>query len=139
MDARTTLDAPSRDARRFGLLAVPAGLAGAALLVGLRTGSAAPALVAAPLAALSAAVAWLAPAALRPLHRAARRGAEAVSRGVAWVLLAAVYFTAFAVASLVARAVGYDAMRRRLDRAAPSYWVPRAPDPDSPERWFDAH
>lgn len=139
MEDRTAIDGQSRGARRFGLVAVPGALAGAALLVWVRTGSAALAPAAALLAAISMATAWLAPAALRPIHRAASRGAEAVSWILAWLVLAAVYFTAFAAAGLVARAVGYDAMRRRLDRAAPSYWVPRAPGPDSLERYFDSH
>jgi hypothetical protein len=40
-------------------------------------------------------------------------------------LLAAIYFAMLTPIGLLMRAVGYDAMNRRIDRQAPSYWTAR--------------
>jgi hypothetical protein len=58
---------------------------------------------------------------------------------VGWIvshaLLAAVYYGLVTPIGLILRACGRDPLRRRFDRAAPSYWQPRPPEP-APERYF---
>ena len=128
-----------RAARRFGLLALPLPLAGAALALRARTGSDLPVLLAAAAAIGSAALAWRAPARLVPVHRVAARAGRAAAAIATGLLLGAVYFTAFTAAAIVSRLVGYDAMGRRRDPSARSYWVARPPAPEALERWFEQH
>ncbi|MBN1507447.1 MAG: hypothetical protein JW955_11405 [Sedimentisphaerales bacterium] len=46
---------------------------------------------------------------------------------VSFVLLAAFYFLLLTPLALVFRLIGRDALHRRLDRTADSYWIPRKP------------
>jgi hypothetical protein len=54
---------------------------------------------------------------------------------VSLLLLAAFYFLLLTPLAFVFRLTGRDALRRRLDAGAESYWVPR-PTGDDPERYF---
>lgn len=128
-----------RAARRFGLLGLPLPLAGAALALRARTGADLPLLIAAVAALGSAALAWRAPARLVPVHRTAARAGRAAASAATRLLLGAVYFTAFTAVAIVARLLGYDAMGRRREPPARSYWVARPPAPEALERWFEQH
>lgn len=54
---------------------------------------------------------------------------------VSTVLLAAVYYLVVTPIGLLARLLGYDAMRRKFDPAAESYWIER-PEPPPVARYF---
>ena len=54
---------------------------------------------------------------------------------VSLLLLAAFYFLLLTPLAFVFRLTGRDALRRRLDAGAESYWVPH-PTGDDPERYF---
>jgi hypothetical protein len=58
---------------------------------------------------------------------------------MAHVILTLFFFLVITPIGLVARCVGKDFLSLKLDRAAPSYWIPREPKPKSPadyERQF---
>lgn len=46
---------------------------------------------------------------------------------LSWTLLALIYYVMFTLVGLIFRLIGRDAMRRRLDPAAVSYWIDRGP------------
>ena len=50
-------------------------------------------------------------------------------------LLAAAYTLLLAPIGMVLRLAGHDALQRRIDRGATTYWQPRAPEDDT-ERYF---
>ena len=50
---------------------------------------------------------------------------------ISHVVLAAVFYVVMTPIGIVMRLAGHDPMRRRLDRAAQSYWIERANDPDA--------
>jgi len=74
------------------------------------------------------AVAW--PRALRPVHLALTAVGFVVGGLVSYVLLAAVYFGLFTPIALVFRLLGRDALCRRFDRSAETYWQTREPTSD---------
>ena len=78
-------------------------------------------------AAVVPAVGWPFPALLRWSYLAMCYLAFPVGFCVSHAVLAFVYFGAIAPIGLAMRAVGYDPLQRRFDRAAPSYWIPRGP------------
>ena len=48
---------------------------------------------------------------------------------IGWVIshliLGLLYYLVFTLMGLIMRLVGYDPLKRRFDRAAPTYWLPR--------------
>lgn len=64
---------------------------------------------------------------LEPLNRAWMAFGAALNRVVSPVVLGVIYFGVFTPAGIVMRLCGRDAMRRRFEPAAPSYWVKRDP------------
>jgi hypothetical protein len=64
---------------------------------------------------------------LTPLNRAWMRLGELMGRVVNPLVLGAIYFGIFTPVGLAMRLLGRDAMCRRFDPAAPSYWVRRDP------------
>ena len=82
-----------------------------------------PGLGAALLAIAGAAV----PGALTPLTRAWMGLAALLHRIVSPIALAVVYFGVITPYAFVMRLAGRDALRRRRDPAAASYWIERAP------------
>ncbi len=54
---------------------------------------------------------------------------------VSFILLAAFYFLLLTPVALVFRLIGRDALGRRFDAVAPSYWVPHKPSEDM-RRYF---
>ncbi len=116
------LDQRPRALRRFAWV-----VGGALLLLGawlLRRHPAAGASALAAAAALLAA-GWLAPAALRPLHRAWMGFAFASGWLVSRALLALLFFAALTPTALVARWRGKRFLERGPDPAAGTYWTQR--------------
>jgi hypothetical protein len=80
--------------------------------------------------ALSAAfllVALVVPRALRPLNRAWMAFAVLLHHVTSPIILGVVFFVLFTPVALVMRLAKRDLMRRRFDRDAKSYWIPRLP------------
>jgi hypothetical protein len=75
------------------------------------------------------------PAVRRPLYLGWMYGAMPIGWLVTHLLLGAIYFLVLTPLGLVMRLLGRDALRRRLDRAAPTCWVEHRPD-RGPERYF---
>jgi hypothetical protein len=64
---------------------------------------------------------------LTPLNRAWMSFGELLGRVVSPVVLGAMFFVVFTPVALLMRAFGRDAMYRRFEPAAKSYWVRRDP------------
>jgi hypothetical protein len=64
---------------------------------------------------------------LAPLNRAWMKFGALMNAVVSPVVLGAIFFGVFTPAGIVMRLVGRDAMARRFDPAAKSYWVKRDP------------
>jgi hypothetical protein len=64
---------------------------------------------------------------LEPLNRAWMKFGALMNAVVSPVVLGAIFFGVFTPAGFVMRLVGRDAMARRFDPAAKSYWVKRDP------------
>jgi hypothetical protein len=64
---------------------------------------------------------------LTPLNRAWMKLGELLGRVVSPVVLGVIFFAVFTPVGVIMRRCGRDAMSRRLDRAARSYWVERDP------------
>jgi hypothetical protein len=79
------------------------------------------------LAAVTAAVTLARDAWLTPLNRAWMKFGELLGRVVSPLVLGVIFFGVFAPVGAVMRLCGRDAMCRRYDPAAKSYWVKRDP------------
>jgi hypothetical protein len=75
------------------------------------------------------------PRLVRPVYL----GVMAVTFPIGWavshLVLAVAYFGVFAAVALVFRLTGRDALRRRLDPSASTYWEPKA-RPQGPRRYL---
>jgi hypothetical protein len=76
-----------------------------------------------------------APAALRPLFVGLSIVTVPIGFVVSHVLLGVVYFGLFTPVRLIQALIGRDALSRRFDRAAKTYWSPRETDV-SPARYY---
>lgn len=72
-------------------------------------------------------VALVFPRALGPLARAWLALGLALHAVVGPLVMALVYYTTVTPLGLLLRLAGKDVLRLRLDRAAPTYWIERAP------------
>ena len=88
------------------------------------------------LAALFAAVTAVRQQWLTPLNRAWMKLGELLGRVLSPIILGVIFFAVFTPVGLVMRFMGRDAMKRRWEPAAPSYWVKRDP-PGPPEDSFE--
>jgi Saxitoxin biosynthesis operon protein SxtJ len=86
-------------------------------------------------AALCGVLATAAPTMLRPLYLVLTVIGLPVGFVVGHVVMALVFFGMFTPIALVFRLMGRDALERKLDRSAASYWAPRRP-PAGPARYF---
>jgi hypothetical protein len=105
--------------------------------VGLRLHTAAlptGALIAWSIAAACAGLAIARPALLRPLHLAITVAALPIGYAVSYAALGALYFGVFLPIGLALRFAGRDALGRRRDPAAATYWQPRPAAPR--DRYF---
>lgn len=64
---------------------------------------------------------------LAPLNRAWMKFGELLGRIVSPIVLGAIFFAVFAPVGIVMRLAGRDAMARRWNPAARTYWVKREP------------
>ena len=76
-------------------------------------------------------VTLVAPGLLAPLNRAWMRLASILNTIVSPIVLGIMFFGVFAPTGIVMRLAGRDAMRRRLDPQARTYWQER--DPPGPD------
>lgn len=86
------------------------------------------------LASLTAAVTMIRPHWLAPLNRAWMKFGELLHRIVSPLVLGVIFYGVFTPVALVMRMAGRDAMKRRFEPAARTYWVerdPPGPDDDS--------
>lgn len=79
------------------------------------------------LAALTAVVTLARPLWLSPLKRAWMKLGELLHRVISPVVLGVIFFGVFTPIGWVMRLAGRDAMARRFDPNAPTYWVRRDP------------
>lgn len=86
------------------------------------------------LGTLTVLAALLRPSVLNPLNRAWMKFGAALHVVVNPIVLGAIYFLMIAPIGIAMRLAGRDALRRRLDAGARSYWIdrePPGPPPDS--------
>lgn len=84
------------------------------------------------LSALTLLITLAQPAWLTPVNRAWMKLAELLNRIVSPVVLGMIFFGLFTPVAWVIRLAGRDAMKRRFEPAAASYWLvrdPAGPDP----------
>jgi hypothetical protein len=72
---------------------------------------------------LSGLLAWLSPRTLKPAFLAATLATLPIGLVVGELLLLIVYFGVFTPVAILFRLIGRDALRRRFEPAAPSYWT----------------
>src|SRR5262245_27550000 len=118
-----------RQLRQFAGIWFPAFWLIVGLLIGLRTGAwgVAFALWGAALAIGAVGVIW--PRALRPLFVAWMCAAFPIGWLVSHVLLAAVFYLALTPLGIIARLLGRDKLKLKLDQSAASYWERRSGPP----------
>ena len=75
------------------------------------------------------------PAIARPAYLVLMAIAFPIGTVLALVCMMLLYYLVFTPIGLVLRVIGYDPMRRRLDREAESYWTERSA-PAENERYF---
>jgi len=88
------------------------------------------------IAAMLAALAWVAPARYAPVQRTLDRGLHLLLAVVTWTLLGLVYFLVFTPLRFARKLMGRDPLSRQPDPAAPSYLRPLPPGPRRFDRQF---
>jgi hypothetical protein len=79
------------------------------------------------------------PLLLRPIYRAWMTVAVIMGFVMNRVILTSLFFGLFTPMSLIARLMGKDLLKERIDKQASSYWIRRVPqkyDPKTAERMF---
>jgi hypothetical protein len=79
------------------------------------------------LAGITAAVTMVSPRWLAPLNRAWMQFGELLHRVVSPLVLGIIFYGVFTPVGLVMRIAQRDAMKRRFEPGAPTYWVERDP------------
>jgi hypothetical protein len=90
------------------------------------------------LAVVVPAVGWIVPAFMRIVYLGMAYAAFPIGMLVSVALLAVVYYLVLTPTGLLLRLWGRDAMGRRFDREAPTYWRP-AEETDDPARYFQQY
>lgn len=93
----------------------------------------------AAVAGVVAVVAIVSPRALAPFNTIWTRFGLLLSRLTNPLVMGAMYYVVLTPAGLLMRSIGKDPMRRKFDREAASYWIPReppGPKPDSMSNQF---
>jgi hypothetical protein len=75
------------------------------------------------------------PGCQRPIYVAFQYALYPLNAICSVLILAAIYYGLITVVGLCLRIGGYDPLRRKLDRAAKSYWIPHEP-PKSKASYF---
>ena len=117
--------------RSFGLTFVVVFLLGAAWAAWTRHVPIA--IVLAALAALTLAVTLANAKLLHPLNRAWMKVGAAIHAVVNPIVLGGIFFLVIAPLGIVMRLAGRDALRRRLEPEARTYWIERAPPGPAPD------
>jgi hypothetical protein len=107
----------------FALVAAGQAWAGRPAVAGILGGA----------AALTLLVTLARPLLLRPLNRTWMKFGALMHAVVNPIVLGAMFFVVLAPIGIVMRLFGRDALRRRLDPQAPSYWVKRDPPGPAPD------
>jgi hypothetical protein len=107
----------------FALVAAWQAWAGRPVAAGILAGA----------AALTLLVTLVRPLLLRPLNRAWMKFGALMHAVVNPVVLGAMFFVVIAPTGIVMRLFGRDALRRKLDREAASYWITRDPPGPAPD------
>jgi large-conductance mechanosensitive channel len=84
-------------------------------------------------AALTLLATLVRPLLLRPLNRAWMKFGALMHAVVNPIVLGAMFFVVIAPTGIVMRLFGRDALRRKLDREAASYWIRRDPPGPAPD------
>lgn len=113
----------TKELRSFALLWTPLFLLGFAGLTFWREGFTTLVMVLCAVVGVVALVGAIAPAAIRPLFVALMVVTFPIGFVVSHVIVGFLYFGVFTPIGLVLRATGRDSMGKRIDRAAPSYFV----------------
>lgn len=85
------------------------------------------------LSALTLAVTLVHAALLAPLNRAWMKLGLLLHKVVSPIVLGGMYFLVFTPFAIVMRLAGRDALRRRFEPDAPSYWIDRTPPGPAPD------
>ena len=85
------------------------------------------------LALLTLVVTLTRPTLLHPLNRQWMRLAELLHRIVSPIVLGAIFYGMFTPVAAFMRIIGRDAMRRRFEPAARTYWIERTPPGPDPK------
>jgi hypothetical protein len=117
-------DVPLPSNRKFGLLFVVV-FGVLAALTWWRGSAAFPYFLGLSAAFLLASLAF--PEVLQPLNRAWMAFALLLHKVMSPIILGVMFFVLFTPVAFVMRLGKRDALRRRLDRSAGSYWIPRVP------------
>jgi hypothetical protein len=133
----------ARTLRQFGLIGVVAFSALAALVhyrlavfAGLPEGAIRPtSLSLLGCAACCGLLAPLAPRGLKPLYLLMTLIGAPIGLVVTTVVMLMVYYVVITPIAVVFKVIGRDAMHRRFDASAPTYWIRRRP-PESTRRYF---
>jgi len=128
-EAMLTMTAPLPSNRSFGtVFTVFFALVGA--WSWWRGGAAYPWAMAA--AGLTLLVTLAAPRVLTPLNRAWMKLGELLHRVVSPIVLGVIFFAIFTPVGVVMRLAGRDALKRRFEPAARTYWIERQPPGPDP-------
>lgn len=84
------------------------------------------------LSVLTLTVTLTTPSVLAPLNRAWMRLAELLNRIVSPIVLGVIFFGIFAPVGFFMRLAGRDALKRRFEAQARSYWIDRQPPGPDP-------
>lgn len=82
------------------------------------------------LAVLVSAVGVAFPAAIKPVYLIWMAASFPIGWTVSHLLLGVTYFGLFTLVAGIFRLIGRDALSRRIDRGAATYWVRRSPHPE---------
>jgi hypothetical protein len=82
------------------------------------------------LGAIFVALSFAAPRMLRPIFIVASLAAFPISFVIGEILLAAIFFLVLTPVAFVFRLIGRDALHRKIDASADTYWQPKSPPRD---------
>ena len=81
-------------------------------------------------------VGLIAPTAIRGVYVAWMIAVWPIGWMVSHVLLAVIFYGVMTPIGLILRAIGRDPMRKKLDRAAKTYWITRPAEESDPQQYF---
>lgn len=72
---------------------------------------------------------------LRKIYVLASYATYPIGAAVSFIMLAIIYYGVVTPMGLILRLIGYDPLKRRLDRSAGTYWMSRKPERET-KRYF---